>query len=209
MKAGGQAAVSGDVARGEAVPRLPHAPAGLKIPLRPLLAQARRPLLPPVAQHCPPHGRQLLPSPCFQKPPRPRRYLGCSIPRRSRADCCRRAGSPATVLEPPPQPQLPVSSCRQPSWRASATERPPRRPRQAFGYVLGRPCPRPESTRKSTRKSTRSHYCAERAPFGKIRVVVVSNSRFAPEAQCAVGPIDTCIWCRRHLSNNPGGGRGV
>jgi len=155
--------VSGDVARGEAVPRLPHAPAGLKIPLRPLLAQARRPLLPPVAQHCPPHGRQLLPSPCFQKPPRPRRYLGCSIPRRSRADCCRRAGSPATVLEPPPQPQLPVSSCRQPSWRASATERPPRRPRQAFGYVLGRPCPRPESTRKSTRKSTRSHYFAERA----------------------------------------------
>ena len=160
---GGQAAVSGDVARGEAVPRLPHAPAGLKIPLRPLLAQARRPLLPPVAQHCPPHGRQLLPSPCFQKPPRPRRYLGCSIPRRSRADCCRRAGSPATVLEPPPQPQLPVSSCRQPSWRASATERPPRRPRQAFGYVLGRPCPRPESTRKSTRKSTRNHYCRERA----------------------------------------------
>ena len=37
---------------GEAAPRLPHAPAGLKIPLRPLLAQARRPLLPPVAQHC-------------------------------------------------------------------------------------------------------------------------------------------------------------
>jgi len=197
--------VSGDVARGEAVPRLPHAPAGLKIPLRPLLAQARRPLLPPVAQHCPPHGRQLLPSPCFQKPPRPRRYLGCSIPRRSRADCCRRAGSPATVLEPPPQPQLPVSSCRQPSWRASATERPPRRPRQAFGYVLGRPCPRPESTRKSTRKSTRSHYCQERAGAGKIRVVVVSNSRFAPEAQWAVGPVDTCIWCRRHLSNIPEG----
>ena len=45
----------------EAVPRLPHAPAGLKIPLRPLLAQARRPLLPPVAQYCPPRGRQLLP----------------------------------------------------------------------------------------------------------------------------------------------------
>ena len=168
--------MSGDVARGEAVPRLPHAPAGLKIPLRPLLAQARRPLLPPVAQHCPPRGRQLLPSPCFQKPPRPRRYLGCSIPRRSRADCCRRAGSPATVLEPPPQPQLPVSSCRQPSWRASATERPPRRPRQAFGYVLGRPCPRPESTRKSTRKSTRSHYSTVRSE-PPASGVGVSNQR--------------------------------
>jgi len=40
MKAGGQAAVSGDVARGEAVPRLPHAPAGLKIPLRRWLPEA-------------------------------------------------------------------------------------------------------------------------------------------------------------------------
>jgi len=40
MKAGGQAAVSGDVARGEAVPRLPHAPAGLEIPLRRWLPEA-------------------------------------------------------------------------------------------------------------------------------------------------------------------------
>ena len=29
-----------------------------------------------------------------------------------------------------------------------------------------------------------------------MAIVVVSNSRFAPEAQWAVGPIDTCIWCR-------------
>jgi len=29
MKAGGQTAGAGDVARGQAVPRLPHAPAGL------------------------------------------------------------------------------------------------------------------------------------------------------------------------------------
>ena len=69
---GGQAAGSGDVARGEAVPRLPHAPAGLKIPLRPLLAQAHRPPpLPPVAQLLPaPRGRQLLPPPRSQKLPR-------------------------------------------------------------------------------------------------------------------------------------------
>ena len=44
---------------------------------------------------------------------------------------------------------------------------------------------------------------------GKFAAVVVSNSRFAAEPQRAVGPIDTCIWCRRHRSNNPGGGRGV
>jgi len=40
MKAGGQAAGSGDVARGEAVPRLPRAPAGPKSPLHRWLPEA-------------------------------------------------------------------------------------------------------------------------------------------------------------------------
>ena len=81
---------------------------------------------------------------------------------------------------------------------------------------LARPCHRRRQRRCSgrlvwclpltvPRRRHRHHPRHLPAQRGKIGIVVVSNSRFAAEPQRAVGPIDTCIWCRRHLSNIPEG----
>ena len=127
------------IARGEMHTIRTREPAGSHRLARQPIGQACRPPQPLVAEHFTLRGRHLLPPPCFQKPPRCCRHLGCSIPRRSRAVCCCRRAPLGTLLGPPPQTQLPTSSCRRLSWRASAPERPSRLPSQAFWHMVGRP----------------------------------------------------------------------